>query len=263
MIHSQWGRLLVDEIESTKVAARTLRVWSLGGPSLAIKSQNAMVYVDPFFGDSSPPDWMRLIAVPMAPSDIAQADCVLSTHCHGDHCHRETLLEIAENNRDTVFAGPSSSVELMRQFVLPETGIKQVSHGDRWQVSDVEIHAIHGRDWADEHALCYVVISGDTAIFLGGDTLYFEGFKDYGDRFDITAAALAVAGPYKGQPIYLSPQESVQAAVDLGANLLLPTHWDLWRCVQLDPRTVITESARMGDPVQTNILGLGDSVLIG
>ncbi len=114
-------------------------------------------------------------------------------------------MEIETNNPDAVYVGPSSSVEQMHEFGLSEKSVKQVAHGQKWQTGDVVIHAVDGRDWADDSALCYVIESANAAIFLGGDILYFDGFERYGKQFDITAAALALAGLY---PVTGSPESS-------------------------------------------------------
>ena len=115
---SQWGRVLVDEIEGAVVPAGELWVWPLGGPSLAVRSAGATAYIDPYTGSPDSGEWLRMVAVPYDAEDLRQADAVLSTHDHDDHCHEATLAPIVRNT-DARLIGPSSSAKKMRGFGDP------------------------------------------------------------------------------------------------------------------------------------------------
>ena len=64
-------------------------------------------------------------------------------------------------------------------------------------------------------------------IFIGGDSGYSPHFKTIGNKFGPFDVALLECGQYNTSwpQIHMMPEETVQAAQDLGAKTLLPVHW--------------------------------------
>ena len=75
----------------------------------------------------------------------------------------------------------------------------------------------------------YLVEIGGLRLFYGGDTGYFEGFREIGAEFGPFDLALLPCGAYEPRslmaPFHMSPEEAVQAALDLRAKLAVPIHW--------------------------------------
>ena len=73
-------------------------------------------------------------------------------------------------------------------------------------------------------------LKGDTqTIYFAGDTGYFPGFEEIGQKFGpITIAAIPI-GAYIPRwfmsPVHVSPQEAVQAFLDVKAEYFVPIHW--------------------------------------
>lgn len=258
---SQWGRILVDEIEGSNVPPGQLWLWPLGGASLAARSSNATIYIDLYTGAPSEGIWIRIVAVPLDPADLRQVDAVFSTHDHDDHCHRETLLAIAEKTKAR-FVGPKSSVARMLSFGLPPNHVIQAKQGDRFTFGNMTVTAAEIIDHADPTSLGWVVSVADgPTLFDGGDSMYGEYFKEIGRRHRITAATLSVAGPLAdGRKIYLDAREIVQAAIDLRVGLLIPKHWDLWRNVAMDPHEVLLAAQAMRVHLGIRIPRLGEVI---
>lgn len=91
---SQWGRLLLDEIEGCGVEEREAGMWSLGGASFAVKTRASALH-RPFLR-RLPRKWLRMVAVPLDPRDVRMATAVLSTHERTDRCHRDTVVSVIE-----------------------------------------------------------------------------------------------------------------------------------------------------------------------
>jgi L-ascorbate metabolism protein UlaG (beta-lactamase superfamily) len=68
-------------------------------------------------------------------------------------------------------------------------------------------------------------------IYLGGDSGYDTHFKEIGARYGPFDLAILEAGQYNTMwpLIHMMPEETVQAAVDLKAKVLLPVHWGKFR----------------------------------
>jgi len=47
---SQWGRLLLDEVEKTCAEQDSAVAWSIGGAGLFIKTSSTCLLIDPFLG---------------------------------------------------------------------------------------------------------------------------------------------------------------------------------------------------------------------
>jgi L-ascorbate metabolism protein UlaG (beta-lactamase superfamily) len=73
----------------------------------------------------------------------------------------------------------------------------------------------------------YVLTTMNKKIFIGGDSGYDSHFVDIGKRFGPFDLAILENGQYNKnwKYIHMMPEETVQAAIDLGAKKLLPVHW--------------------------------------
>ena len=258
---SQWGAVLTDEMHAAHVPEGQLFAWSLGGPSLAVKSSRAFVLIDPFTGSPSEGVWLRMVAVPYDPADLRDVDAVFSTHDHDDHCHRDTLVPIAEHT-DARFVGPSSSAKKMRTFGLPNERIAEAVDGQRFTFGDITVTAARVPDFADPTSLGWIVsVDGGPTLFHAGDGMSGPEYARIAETHEITAAALSVASLLPdGEKIYLDAQDAVIAAEQLDARVLIPIHWDLWRVVQYDPWEIVTTVQQMRSPLVVHIPRLGEAM---
>jgi len=268
MTVSQWGRVLVDEIERAEVPSGELWIWPLGGPSLCVRSSEATVYIDPYTGSPNSGPWLRLVAVPFDPADLRHADAVFSTHDHDDHCHEATLRPVIDNTTATLI-GPASSARKMLGFGFPKDRIVSAEDGDTWTFGDMTVRAAEILDHSDPTSLGYVITVPNGPVFCdAGDSMYGAHFAKIGvsvresEGRSIDAAALSIADLAAGRKIYMSSTDLIQAARDLGVRILIPKHWDLWRNVRLDPWEVVVEAQRHNAPFRVHIPRLGEVIKI-
>ncbi len=259
---SQWGRVLVDEIEGAEVPSGELWVWPLGGPSLALRSAGATIYIDPYTGSPDSGTWLRMVAVAYDPADLADVDAVFSTHDHDDHCHGDTLTPIAANT-SARFIGPESSAHKMLGFGLPADRVTEAVDGDEFPFGDMTVKARKINDFADATSLGWLVsVRNGPSLFDGGDSMYGDCFAAIERSAAVDVATLSVAGPIPedGSVIYMDADEVVHAALDLGARTLIPKHWDIWRNVQMDPWEVVTAAQKQRADLSVHIPRLGEVI---
>ena len=113
----------------------------------------------------------------------------------------------------------------------------------------------------------FVLKADDYRIFIGGDSGYDAAFKTIGEKYGPFDLALLECGQYNTMwpYIHMAPEQTIQASVDLRAEVLLPVHWGKftlalhpWR----EPIERATKKAEeMGVEVTTPLIG--QSVLIG
>jgi L-ascorbate metabolism protein UlaG (beta-lactamase superfamily) len=250
-------------------------VYRLGHSTVLLKLNDAYWLTDPVFSErASPVQWAgpkRFIAPPITLEELPPLTAVILSHDHFDHLDRQTVIALAAKTR--LFIAPLGVGDHLVRWGIPAEKIKQL---DWWQTLDVRgvrfiatpAQHFSGRRlfvtnptlWAS-----WVIKTERHSIFFSGDTGYFAGFAEIGERhgpFDLT---LLEAGAYDPQweGVHMLPEQVLQAHRDLRGEWLLPIHnvtfdlafhaWDepFERLVALasqhDVRLTIP---RIGEPVQ-------------
>ncbi|MBI2841965.1 MAG: MBL fold metallo-hydrolase [Armatimonadetes bacterium] len=220
-----WEDSFRDELEGMSIQDGVL-LWALSGPTFAIRTPRAMLYLDPYFGGDPvecAPYAYRATQIPLDPSRIRLADAVLISHDHYDHCHEQTLQPMARNT-GAPFYGPASAVREMVSYNLPGNRIHGVKPGDRFEVEDVAVTVWPAYDEYEPQAVTYMIESGGVRIFFGGDTSEGPAFDEIGTKGGVDIALVAF-----GRKWYMGEAQMLDAAERLRPKLLLPFHWELWR----------------------------------
>jgi L-ascorbate metabolism protein UlaG (beta-lactamase superfamily) len=77
----------------------------------------------------------------------------------------------------------------------------------------------------------YVIEAGGLSIYHSGDTAYFSGFREIGERLAPQVALLPIGAYYPDvyRAVHTSPEEALQAFVDLGAETMVPMHYGTFK----------------------------------
>jgi L-ascorbate 6-phosphate lactonase len=267
MVHSTWSDWLVSEIESAAVDGMSL--WYLGCNGFVVRSPEATLYIDPYFGDGDPPTLLRMIPVPMDPADATECDAVLVTHEHVDHMHPPSLDPLLEDD-GTAYA-PEASFETYdadAPLALPDARREVVAPGDRFEIGDLTVHVRAATDPDAIEPVTYVIEGEAGTFFHGGDTKPADSFERLGTEFDIDVGVLAmgsegrVAGEDGPDTVewYMGADEVVEAANALRLDRLVPSHWDMWRGVEGDPTVLADHAASFEYPRVLEPVRIGDRV---
>ncbi len=190
-----WGSGFQKEIENQK-NDQGLTIWSLSGPSFAVRSPQALLCLDPYFGgdqfkkNPNPPGMYRTTAVPLNPANTCNFNAVFISHEHNDHCHEETLLAMSEAS-DVIFYAPQDTVKEMLSLGIPDKRIYQLNIGDCISIKDFTITVCPAYDPNSPGAVTYVINGGGVKMFFGGDTYAGEVFDELGVSGDLDIAMLA------------------------------------------------------------------------
>lgn len=105
----------------------------------------------------------------------------------------------------------------------------------------------------------WVVVGETKRLFFAGDTGYFAGFKDIGERlgpFDLAAVPIGGYSAYaRRHPNHVNPEEAVQAFEDVRGQLLMPMHW-----VAEPPDRLLREARRRGLEARMKVLDPGETL---
>lgn len=274
MIHSDWGDWLPRAIQRSEPSG--LAIWYLGCNGFVLKSADGTtVFIDPYLGTGDPPRTVRMIPVPFAPEDVANADAVLATHEHTDHVHGPSQAPILADT-GAPFYGPEASIEEVNaagwrdSWPIDADQLRTVAPGDRLDIGDMAIHVETAHDPDATDPVSYIVEYNDCTVFHGGDTKPSEAFEDIGERYDIDLAIVAfgAVGNIFGRDHeertrtrwYCDENQVIEIVNALEADRLLPSHWDMWKGMTADPKALRHHGRSWAYPRTFDIVEIGDRV---
>ncbi len=210
-------------------------VW-LGHSSFYLQLGGRRLLIDPVLGNHASPVSFSVPAfpgsTPCSARDLPPIDCLLISHDHWDHLEYATVAELRDRT-GLVVCGLGTGAHFLR-WGFDKARICEADWGDVVNINgNLRIHvttASHysGRALTRNKALWtgFMLETPSRKIFFSGDGGYGPHFADMGRRFSGVDLALLDSGQYNEswKYIHMTPEEAVQAAVDLGAKSMLPAH---------------------------------------
>jgi len=211
-------------------------VW-FGHSSYLIKSKGFTILVDPVINGHASP--VSFFGKPFSGSDVftlndfPPIDLVLITHDHYDHLHYESIVQLAGSVKYFCTSlGVASHLE--HWGVAPE----KITEFDWWQTKTIlpgiELTAAPARHFSGRTFKRGTTLWSAFALqlhgyklFLGGDSGYGNHFAEIGSKLGPFDIAILECGQYgiNWPYIHMLPEETVMAAKDLHATVLMPVHW--------------------------------------
>ena len=73
----------------------------------------------------------------------------------------------------------------------------------------------------------YVIASPQHSVYHSGDTAWFDGFREIGQRLAPQVALLPIGAYYPDayRTVHTSPEEAVRAFVETGSRWMVPMHY--------------------------------------
>jgi len=209
----------------------------IGHSTFLIKVAGKLILTDPFFSDRASPFKFagpRRMVPPAVPLEkLPQVDFVIISHNHYDHLDFQAVKYLAQTGAK--FIVPAKMDDWFRS-----RDMENVIARDWWEtftedgIAFTATPAQHfsARTPFDRNRILWAswIIDGKEArIYFAGDTGYFPGFKEIGERFPGIDIALLPIGAYEPRwfmkPVHLNPEDAVQAFRDLGAQSAIGMHW--------------------------------------
>ncbi|WP_019637583.1 MBL fold metallo-hydrolase [Paenibacillus fonticola] len=188
--------------------------------------------------------FQRRIGTPGIPiGDIPEVDVILLSHSHYDHMHISSIRKLYGANTTIIVP-----VGLARK--LRRKGFKRVMELSWWEhleMGRVKISFVPTQHWTrrtlfdmnTSHWGGYVLELAHTnegeqehVVYFAGDSGYFRGFEEIGKRYKIDIALMPI-GAYEPEWFMTSqhttPEEALQAFLDVKAKLMIPMHYGTFR----------------------------------
>jgi L-ascorbate 6-phosphate lactonase len=247
-------------------AAMGVVVTWLGQAGFRFEAADRRLLVDPFFAEHE----ARLYPPPSVDEHGSAIDWLLVTHEHIDHLDPFSLREVAARSPELTIVAPAPLEPLVRE-AAPEAAFTGVDRGDRVELpgagSATVVPAIHGRTvqhgYPDDPAFVgYVLELDGTVIYHAGDTIVTDGLREALAPLRIDVALLPVNGRthYRERDELvgnMGTRDAVALATEIGATILVPYHWDLFRGNTEWPGRVVDDAVEAEAPLHVLTLRRG------
>lgn len=239
---------LITQINQTNILPNSLAIWGFGQMGVGVKTTDAILYIDLCLSDGVRQQfgefWVRAYDPPVEPHRINNADFYLITHEHMDHLDPLTVEPIAQASPEAKFVAPGWCLDLLHECGVPDERIIVPQPLAPFTLSgtDVMVTAVPSAHYEKEYDaqkgyrwLGYLIESNGVRFYHAGDTIIYD---DYIATLRQLPQLDVVMLPVNGRDYYreteydvtgnLLPVEAARLARDLGWDMLIPGHNDLY-----------------------------------
>ena len=223
-------------------SSRRLRVTFVNHTTFLLQVDGVNILTDPIWSErTSPLKWIgpRGIDRQIRFEDLPPIHLVLLSHDHYDHMDIPTLKRITLQHQPTIYTGLGNSRRLARHR------IGNVVELDWWntdttragmRITAVPAQHFSGRSPFDRDTTLwcgFVVESSAATICFAGDTAFGAHFEQIGQQFPAIGLAILPIGAFRPEwfmsEVHMSPEQAVQAHLQLGAQRSIASHFGTFR----------------------------------
>jgi L-ascorbate metabolism protein UlaG (beta-lactamase superfamily) len=271
----------------------------LGHASFYIRMHAVGILTDPVFGD--PNLLKRFVPVPSPLERISRVDYVLLSHDHRDHMDETTLRAVAKKFPNAKFLAGLRSEDVLNEWKTSSNTVqtagwfqefdlrvmRPIIGGDAasarnqrdYVPGEVRIYFLPVRHWSRRGLFDtnwrlwggYVIQTGDTTIYFGGDSGYGRHYREAAElfpRIDYFLIGIGACEPrWFMEPIHNNPSDALKAFTDSGARYLVPMHYGTFDLSDEPPneplRLLLEEAEKHGIKERVRPLAINESLLSG
>lgn len=211
-------------------------LFRLGHSTILLKLRNEFWLTDPVFSErASPFQWIgpkRFHQPPISIADLPAIKGVILSHNHYDHLDYHAVIQLKDKVEH--FLTPLGVGDALIKWGVPAEKVQQLDWWETIHVDGLELiatpaHHFSGRGMSDSNETLWaswVIIDNDLRVFFSGDTGYFDGFKEIGNRYGPFDLTMLETGAYDPEwpDVHMQPEQTLQAHIDLKGRHLLPVH---------------------------------------
>jgi len=208
----------------------------LGHSSLVLKLEDELYLTDPVFSQrASPFMWFgpkRFHESPIKAVDLPNIKAVFISHNHYDHLDSECIKTIKD--KVGMFYVPLGVSKYLIKYGVKKAQITELDWWQSIEVGSLSFTATPSQHFSgrsmcdfDKSLWCsWVIKTPSLNLFFSGDSGYFDGFKQIGDKLGPFDMTFLEAGAYnkRWMDVHMMPEQTVQAHTDLRGKVLFPIH---------------------------------------
>lgn len=217
--------------------ATGIKVIWFGHSSYFLNINGMKVLVDPVFSSRTSP--FSFVGTKnfkgtafVSPEDFPELDIILITHDHYDHLDYQSILKLKEHTKMFI-TSVGAGAHLQRWGVGPGQ-IRELTWGESASVLSLKFTAAPARHFTGRKFKrnqsswsAFILETPVGKLYLGGDSGYDAHFAEAGEKHGPFELAILECGQYNDfwPFIHMFPEQTVVAAKDLKAKVLMPVHW--------------------------------------
>src|SRR5438874_5309491 len=261
-----------------------LELWWLGQAGFGLRDAagGPRVFCDPYLSISDDRAWQA----PIDPAGLAnQADLILVSHEHTDHFDRPTLaLAVRLPNTHFQLVLPRPLVADAEALGIPPDRVIGAQPDEPIDLAGVHVHPVparHGIEVVDAYNfgedlsngltryLGYVIELGGLRVYHAGDCSLYPGQIERLRALRPTVALL----PINGRDFFRESEqdivgnmdfrEAARLANDMGVQVLVPMHWELFAHNRGFPGDLVTYAASQFPELTVLVMGRGARLTLG
>lgn len=260
------SRAQLDALPSNQTS-----VFRLGHSSVLLKVAGDFWLLDPVFSKrASPLSFVgpkRFHPAPIKLDELPPIKGVLISHNHYDHLDKSTIKKL--HSKVEHFVVPLAVGAELENWGVAADKITELDWWQHTTIGDVQLIAtpsqhFSGRGLSDGNKTLWsswVIKQNNESIFFSGDSGYFPGFKQIGERFGPFDLTIMETGAWDEMwpDVHMTPEQTLRAHLDLRGKRLMPVHnstFDLAFHRWYDPMERISALANKHDvPLITPVIG--------
>lgn len=249
-----------DKILKTELLPNQIGLYYLGQVGYIIKYRDKYIMTDAYLSDyvdrnccSENVKWVRRYPAPIAAEDLDFVDYIFCTHSHFDHADPDTISTLAKINEKAKFFVSRAIVDTIMSYGVDKERIYGMCDGETAvldkNISVMALKSAHEDFHIDENGdyleMGFKFNVGGTIIYHGGDGCPYDGLEE-----SLSDAEILIL-PINGRDYYrtnvldiigcFDSREAVTLAKNIGAKLIIPTHFDLYDVNCVNPAHFVDE----------------------
>jgi len=188
---------------------------------------------------------VRLAAPGLTPEQMPEIDVVLISHSHYDHLDLPSLKKLKGN---PVLLAPIGLGNYLKRRKFQS--VKECNWWDKISIENVTFTFVPAQHWTKRtltdtntsHWGGWVIEGQEETIYFVGDSGYFDGFKEIGEKFTIDYALIPI-GAYEPEWFmsaqHINPEEAIQVFLDVQAKNFIPMHYGAFRLADDTPKEAL------------------------
>lgn len=208
----------------------------IGHSTILIRLNNDYWMFDPMFSDRASPVSFagpkRYTPPALELEKVPRLKGVLISHDHFDHLDQDSIKALIDKTEH--FYVPLGVKDILLNWGVPSANVTELAWWEQTENDSVSITAtpsqhFSGRSIGGQNKtqwVSYVMVHNDFRLYFSGDSGYFSGFKEIGERYGPFDITLMENGAYNTlwQYMHLFPKQTIQANNDLKGKYLVPIH---------------------------------------
>tara|TARA_Y100001960_G_scaffold318376_1_gene388096 strand:+ start:543 stop:1730 length:1188 start_codon:yes stop_codon:yes gene_type:complete len=268
----------LDKNYFDKTISQTRLTW-FGHSTVMLEIDKKKLLIDPVLSDYASPVKGYFVkpryqpGLPLQAEDLPNIDAVLISHDHYDHLDYETIIKLKDKVSN--FFVPLGVGSHLLEWGVDKSKIIELNWWEDVKFEELTLsfaptRHFSGRGLTNKNSTLWgswVIAGTEHNLYFSGDSGYSKYFKQIGDKYGPFDLTMVECGQYNEDwhSIHMTPEESVQANIDLQGDVMIPIHWSAFTLSLHTWNEPVKRAAKHAEKLKVNMLTpkIGQSIIIG